>query len=273
MELLDGETLAEAIARKRRFRPGEAEPLVRQMAMALSAAHAHGVLHRDFKSSNVLLVPAPDGEQRVVVTDFGVARAVRDGRELLTETGSYVGTPAYMAPEQASGRRLTPAADVYALGVVVYEMFTGALPFRDEGVGSVRSRGRPPDPSARTPGPSRNGGGRPSNGRWPRTWRTAAQRPAAFLHLLSGGRVRTAGDRRRTRRTLVFSVRLPALHGGGRRRGGARPAAARPATPRRSVRRRPPGPRAIRLRRRCGGARSPGSTPATTPARWPSCGR
>src|SRR5262249_56086545 len=119
----------------------EAAPLVRQMAQALSAAHAHGVLHRDFKSSNVLLVRSSGGEPRVVVTDFGVARAVRDGRELLTETGSYVGTPAYMAPEQASGRRLTSAADVYGLGVVVYELLTGTLPFPHQDVASV-----PPPP-------------------------------------------------------------------------------------------------------------------------------
>jgi hypothetical protein len=205
MELLEGETLAETITRKRRFRHGEAEPLVRQMAMALSAAHEHGVLHRDFKSSNVLLVPSPGGDPRVVVTDFGVARAVREGRELLTETGSYVGTPAYMAPEQASGRRLTPAADVYALGVVVYEMLTGSLPFRDEAVGSVRSRGQPPDLAARAPAV-------------PERWRLAIERalapdvddrcptPAAFLHLLSGGRVRTTGDRRRTRRATFLCV-------------------------------------------------------------------
>ena len=216
MELLGGETLADAIGRRKRFRPGEAEPLVRQMALALSAAHAHGVLHRDFKSSNVLLVPAPGGEQRVVVTDFGVARAVRDGRELLTETGSYVGTPAYMPPEQASGRRLTPAADVYALGVVVYEMITGALPFREEDVGSVRSRGRPPDLAVRTPG-------------LPDRWRQAIDRalapdvedrcptPAAFLHLLSGGRVQTVGARRRRRRVafLCAGFLLSMAVGGG----------------------------------------------------------
>src|SRR5262249_32228636 len=194
----------------------EAAPLVRQMAQALSAAHAHGVLHRDFKSSNVLLVRSSGSDPRVVVTDFGVARAVRDGRELLTETGSYVGTPAYMPPEQASGRRLTPAADVYALGVVVYEMVTGALPFRDEDVGSVRSRGRPPDLAVGTPG-------------LPARWRQAIDRalapdvedrcptPAAFLHLLSGGRVQTVGARRRRRRAafLCTGFLLSMAAGGG----------------------------------------------------------
>jgi tetratricopeptide (TPR) repeat protein len=206
MELLDGETLSGAIARRGKFRHQEAEPLVRQMAAALSSAHAHGVLHRDFKSSNVLLVPQCDGRTRVVVTDFGVARAVHEGREVLTGTGSYVGTPAYMAPEQAFGGPLTPAADVYALGVVVYEMLTGELPFHDTpiGPGAARARSVVPDPSTRTPD-------------LPGRWRTALSRamaphpddrcptPAAFLHLLAGGRLRTRGDRRRMRRLLGLS--------------------------------------------------------------------
>ena len=217
MELLDGETLTSAIARRGRFRPDEAEPLLRQMAAALAAAHAHGVLHRDFKSSNVLLVPRPDGGTRVVVTDFGVARAVREGQRGLTCTGSYVGTPAYMAPEQAAGSPLGPAADVYALGVVAYEMLTGELPFGDTpvGPGAARARSTPPDLSRRAP-------------ELPERWRKALGRalapsveercptPEDFVRALSGERIRTAGHRRRTRRALSLTAGcLVALSVGG----------------------------------------------------------
>jgi tetratricopeptide (TPR) repeat protein len=217
MELLDGETLTDAIARKGRFRPEEAEPLLRQMAAALDAAHAHGVLHRDFKSSNVILVPQAQGRTRVVVTDFGVARAVRDGRHTLTGTGSYVGTPAYMAPEQACGSPLGPAADVYALGVVAYEMLTGELPFTDTplGPGAVSARRPPPDLARR-------------NSDLPEPWRRALARalapsvhdrcptPADFVRLLSGERVRTLRTRPRTGRALTLVLgSLVALGLGG----------------------------------------------------------
>ncbi len=207
MELLDGETLTSALSHRGRYRPEEAEPLLRQMAAALDAAHAHGVLHRDFKSSNVLLVPRPDGGTRVVVTDFGVARAVREGQRALTCTGSYVGTPAYMAPEQASGSPLGPAADVYALGVVAYEMLTGELPFADTpvGPGAARARTTPPDLTRRTP-------------ELPDRWRKALARalapsveercptPEDFIRLLAGERVRRIGRRRRARRVLGLAA-------------------------------------------------------------------
>jgi tetratricopeptide (TPR) repeat protein len=207
MELLDGETLTSAIARRGHFRPDEAEPLLRQMAAALDAAHAYGVLHRDFKSSNVLLVPRPEGGTRVVVTDFGVARAVREGQRALTCTGSYVGTPAYMAPEQAAGSPLGPAADVYALGVVAFEMLTGELPFSDTpvGPGAVRVRSVPPDLARRAP-------------ELPDRWRKALSHalapsahdrcptPEDFVRLLSGERIRTARRRRRARRALGLAA-------------------------------------------------------------------
>ncbi len=206
MELLEGETLTREIARRGRFRPDEAEPLLRQMAAALGAAHAHGVLHRDFKSSNVLLVPQPDGRTRVVITDFGVARAVREGQRALTCTGSYVGTPAYMAPEQAQGSPLGPAADVYALGVVAYEMLTGELPFSDTPLGpdAVRARA-PPDLTRRSP-------------ELPEHWRRALARalapsvqercptPDDFVRLLAGERIRRVRARRRGHRALALAL-------------------------------------------------------------------
>ncbi len=139
MEFLDGETLAARIGRQGRLTTAQALPLVRQMCAGLAAAHAEGVIHRDFKSGNVLLVPrtrdaghdSNDG-MRVVVTDFGVARALEpDGAsaEGLTGAAGILGTPAYMAPEQVTGGPISPATDIYALGVVMYEMVCGKVPF------------------------------------------------------------------------------------------------------------------------------------------------
>jgi TolB-like protein/tetratricopeptide (TPR) repeat protein/tRNA A-37 threonylcarbamoyl transferase component Bud32 len=132
MELLQGETLAERLKRCGPMASGEALPLVEQMADALQAAHDAGVIHRDFKSANVML--ARSGESiRAVVTDFGLARGAAvvgaDGQASAQATSAFIGTPEYMAPEQVEGGAITPAADVYALGVVMYEMVTGKCPF------------------------------------------------------------------------------------------------------------------------------------------------
>jgi serine/threonine-protein kinase len=132
MELLRGETLAERLKRSGAMSPDDSLPLVRQMADALQAAHDAGVIHRDFKSANVMLEPGGEG-MRVVVTDFGLARAAAvvdgDGRPTAQATSAFIGTPEYMAPEQVEGATITPAADVYALGVVMYEMVSGRCPF------------------------------------------------------------------------------------------------------------------------------------------------
>jgi tetratricopeptide (TPR) repeat protein/TolB-like protein len=131
MEMLRGEPLSARLLRGR-FSPEEALPLIRQMAAGLDAAHAVGIVHRDFKGGNVILEPAADGV-RAVVTDFGLARGMQpDGRFSATVTmgDGLLGSPAYMAPEQVDGRTAGPRADVYAFGTVVYEMVTGSLPFR-----------------------------------------------------------------------------------------------------------------------------------------------
>lgn len=128
MELLSGETLSARLRRDGRMNPVPALPLVKQMAAGLAAAHEAGVIHRDFKSANVMLVPTTDGT-RVVIADFGIARGVAMEDGSLTATGAMMGTPDYMAPEQVKGGTVTAAADQYALGVVIYEMVTGARPF------------------------------------------------------------------------------------------------------------------------------------------------
>jgi tetratricopeptide (TPR) repeat protein/tRNA A-37 threonylcarbamoyl transferase component Bud32/DNA-directed RNA polymerase subunit RPC12/RpoP len=131
MELLRGETLAARLQRAGRFEPPAALPIVRQIGAALDAAHRAGVIHRDFKSENVFLVPdeSEEGGVRAVVADFGIARAGQQEAMRLTQTGGVIGTPAYMAPEQLEGREVTAAADLYAFGLVIYEMVTGQLPF------------------------------------------------------------------------------------------------------------------------------------------------
>jgi tRNA A-37 threonylcarbamoyl transferase component Bud32 len=126
MELHRGETLAQRLARLGRIGPADALPIIEQVAAGLSAAHRAGVVHRDLKSANVLLVATASGERRAVVSDFGIAVT---GDASMRSTGALLGSPAYMAPEQVRGLAVTPATDIYALGVVMYEMATGQLPF------------------------------------------------------------------------------------------------------------------------------------------------
>jgi predicted ATPase/tetratricopeptide (TPR) repeat protein len=132
MEVLRGETLAERLGTRRRFTPEEAWPLVEQMVAGLEAAHQSGVGHLDFKSGNVMLV-GESGSEQAVITDFGLARALQDDDEdrprAESGTKAIIGTPAYMAPEQVRGEAAGPAADIYALGIVLYELVTGTLPF------------------------------------------------------------------------------------------------------------------------------------------------
>jgi serine/threonine protein kinase/tetratricopeptide (TPR) repeat protein len=131
MELLRGTTLSQRIALENRLTTDRALPIVEQLAAGLQAAHDVGVIHRDFKSVNVILIPAegtPSGV-RAVVTDFGLAHAVTGDMASLTGSLDVVGTPAYMAPEQLEGKEITPATDTYALGIVMFEMLTGKVPF------------------------------------------------------------------------------------------------------------------------------------------------
>lgn len=131
MEFLHGPSLSQRIRQQGPFSLDEAKGIVTQIAEALDAAHRAGVIHRDLKSDNVLLVADEDGV-RAVVTDFGVALgpAAGSGPTVhLTSAGDIVGTPSYMAPEQVEGGEVTAATDLYALGIVMYEMLTGTVPF------------------------------------------------------------------------------------------------------------------------------------------------
>jgi tetratricopeptide (TPR) repeat protein len=152
MEMIEGETLAYRIKAEGGMKPEQALPLIRQIASALDAAHAAGVVHRDLKSGNIMLATAPDGSARAVVTDFGLAhRMPSDDSGQSSTTGLSIGTPAYMSPEQIEGRSAGPAADIYALGVVLYEMVTGALPYESRSplaIAAQKVHGLPQPPSA-----------------------------------------------------------------------------------------------------------------------------
>ncbi len=157
MELLAGETLRDRIRRGGKMTEAEALPLVEQMAGGLDAAHRVGVVHRDFKSSNVILVPSEQspGGVRAVITDFGLAHGLVPSGLSLTGTQEVVGTPAYMAPEQLNGGAITPATDIYALGVVMFEMLTGTVPFNaDNPLTTALKRLSEPAPSPRVHVPS-----------------------------------------------------------------------------------------------------------------------
>ncbi len=133
MELLEGETLAEFLRRQPRLSVGDARPIALQIAAGLGAAHSAGVLHRDFKPGNVLLVRRAKGV-RAVITDFGLAlHSTKESNPgaPVTGSGDVLGTPAYMSPEQVEGKDLTPASDVYSLGLVLYQMVTGTRAFED----------------------------------------------------------------------------------------------------------------------------------------------
>jgi tRNA A-37 threonylcarbamoyl transferase component Bud32 len=126
MEYLPGGSLAERVDRQGAQPIGRALEWLHQAAVALDAAHANGIVHRDVKPANLLL----DDDDRVHVADFGVASAA--GLTSLTDAGTVVGTAGYLSPEQARGERATPASDRYALGVVAFELLTGSRPFERE---------------------------------------------------------------------------------------------------------------------------------------------
>ncbi|HET9133911.1 MAG TPA: protein kinase [Gemmatimonadales bacterium] len=144
MPLVEGETLTERIAREGKLPVREALRIAREAAEALGHAHARGIVHRDIKPGNILLMAG-----HALVADFGIARAaVQDGQQSLTRTGFAIGTPQYMSPEQATGATdIDARTDVYALGAVLYEMLAGTPPFSGPTAQAVLAKSLTEDPA------------------------------------------------------------------------------------------------------------------------------
>ncbi len=134
MELLNGRTLREILAKEAPLETARATSIMLQTSDAVAAAHTAGIIHRDLKPSNILVTQSAAAPAIVKVLDFGIAKLAADilddeDASAVTLPGTPIGTPRYMAPEQYEGHDLTPAADVYSLGVILYEMLTGMAPF------------------------------------------------------------------------------------------------------------------------------------------------
>ena len=130
MELVPGETLRDLIARACPLPPDLAVALIAQVTDALAYAHAQGLVHRDIKPANVLLRDEGGGMVRVKVADFGIAKAAAAAGADLTASGTVLGTPKYLAPEQVQGHEPDARADLYSVGVVLFEMLAGGPPFK-----------------------------------------------------------------------------------------------------------------------------------------------
>ena len=215
MEYVEGRSGAQILQRHGPVEPEIAAEIGIQACAGLDYAHRRGIIHRDVKPGNLMIVGGPvgGGEMTVKLTDFGIARAIEQTR--ITQVGSVVGTAAYLAPEQVRGEEATPATDVYALGVVLYQFLTGRLPYEGSSLAelAVRQQNEKPLPpstyndevpeTARRRRPA-GAGGRPEPAL--RQRRRARRRPAPGPRRRGrdpaggGGRDADPGARRRHRR-------------------------------------------------------------------------
>ena len=150
MELVRGEDLSRRLSRTGALRPDDAVRIADAVLAALGAAHRDGMVHRDVKPGNIMLLD--DGG--VKLADFGIAKSVQDATAGMTATGQVIGTAKYLAPEQVEGRPATPASDVYAAGVVLYEMVAGQPPYDgDNAIAIALAHTRQPGPDVRRVAP------------------------------------------------------------------------------------------------------------------------
>ena len=149
MQYIEGRTLADFLGSGKTLPPGQAAKIAQDIAEALGVAHAHGVIHRDIKPANVMITR--DG--KVLVMDFGIARLI-SGPETAPQTSAVLGTASYLSPEQAQGQSVDARSDIYALGVVLYEMLTGRPPFTGDSPMAIAYKqvnATPPAPSSANP--------------------------------------------------------------------------------------------------------------------------
>jgi serine/threonine-protein kinase len=130
MEYIAGTSLKDVLTRETRLPPDRALGIARQIASALDAAHDVGIIHRDLKPGNIMLVRARDGRDQIKVVDFDIAKGPETGGEEVTRLGFVVGTPEYMSPEQLMAEPLDGRSDLYSLGLILFRMIAGVLPFR-----------------------------------------------------------------------------------------------------------------------------------------------
>jgi serine/threonine-protein kinase len=140
MEWLDGRSLGDVLDKAGKLPLARAVHIARGIARALSAAHAHGIVHRDLKPDNIFLLERTGDADFVKVLDFGIAKLVgseQAASDVKTKTGALIGTPSYMSPEQCRGIAVDQRSDIYSLGVILYRMLTGRLPFEAEALGEL----------------------------------------------------------------------------------------------------------------------------------------
>ena len=129
MEFIDGPSLKDVIRKTGPMPVARINSILRQVASALAQAHNHNIIHRDLKPHNVMLAKGPGGQEVAKLLDFGIAKTFEEDGTQLTQTGFAIGTPQYMAPEQAAGKDVTAQSDLYSLGAMLYEMLIGEVPF------------------------------------------------------------------------------------------------------------------------------------------------
>lgn len=154
MEWLDGETLEEHLQHSRPWSPAAALPILSQIAAALDALHAAGIVHRDLKPGNIILVPSDRQQWRATVTDFGLAKPSSWNDAYESRVDAQAGAPYFMAPEQLENKKLSPASDIYAFGLLIDEIVCTSRAFDGESIASIyyqKLRGQPIPPSRRNP--------------------------------------------------------------------------------------------------------------------------